>query len=485
MRRFPLLTVALRRENDLLLARQRSRQITQLLGFSTGNSTRITTALAEIARNAFGYGGGGTVAFSIEGEKAGEQSLIVEVADHGPGIAHLDTILAGKYGSETGMGIGITGSRALMDEFRIETTAGIGTRVTMAKRLPRSAGRVGAVEIARLTDSLSARDDGSPFGELQLQNQELLSALDEITKREAEVTRLSLVAEEARGRAEAAQLVAERAVAVQERFMALTTHEFRTPLNSMLGYLDLLDMELKASLTEKQSAYFMRLQRACKHLVGVTNDFLDMSKGEAGQLTVARHSGAARLVISEAAALVATQAAARQVEITLTESTERVMYMGDVDRVRQVLINVLGNAVSYTPAGGIIRVTAAVVANPPEGSALVGGPWCTIRVEDSGPGIPADKVAHVFDPFVQVASSDQAGRKGTGLGLTVSRQLALLMGGDLIAEGSAGIRGGAAFTLWLAVGTRSNDRRAAVAGAMATETVGTASELASEKSTTA
>jgi signal transduction histidine kinase len=450
--RFPLLTVALRRENDLLLARQRARQITQLLGFSTGDSTRITTALAEIARNAVVYGRGGTVAFLIEDEQHGSQALAVHVADDGPGVADLDAILAGKYGSRTGMGTGITGSRALMDRFQIETAAGAGTRVMMSKMLPRSAPRIGAAEIARLTDALTARGDGSPFGELQLQNQELLRALDEITQRQAEVERLSLVAENARARAEAAQLVAERSVVVQERFMALTTHEIRTPLNSMLGYLELLDMELAAILTEKQAGYFLRVQRACKHLIGVTNDFLLMAKGEAGQLQVARHAGAVRLAISEAAALVAPQAAARTVEITLTETTERIMYLGDSDRVRQVLVNVLGNAVSFTPTGGSIRVTAAYVDDPPAGSELVGGPWCTIRIEDSGPGIPPDKLPHIFEPFVQVASASQSGRRGTGLGLTVSRQLALLMGGDLTAEGSAGIGGGAAFTLWLADG---------------------------------
>ena len=450
--RIPLLTVALRRENDLLLARQRARQIAQLLGFSTGDSTRITTALAEIARNALVYGHGGTVTFLIEDEQHGAQALAVHVVDQGPGVADLDTILAGQYGSHTGMGIGITGSRALMDRFQIESAAS-GTRVLMSKMLPRSAPRIGTTEIARLTDALTARGDGSPFGELQLQNQELLLALDEITRRQAEVERLSLVAEKARIRAEEAQLLAERSVVVQERFMALTTHEIRTPLNSMLGYLDLLDMELAAVMTEKQSGYFLRVQRACKHLIGVTNDFLLMAKGEAGHLQVARHPGAARLAISEAAALVAPQAAARSVEIALTETTERIMYLGDSDRVRQVLINVLGNAVSFTPAGGSIRVTAARVDDPPAGSELVGGPWCTIRIEDSGPGIPPDKLPHVFEPFVQVASASQSGRRGTGLGLTVSRQLALLMGGDLTAEGSAGIGGGAAFTLWLADGT--------------------------------
>ena len=451
--RLPLMTVALRRENDLLLARQRARQITQLLGFSTGDSTRITTAVAEIARNALGYGRGGTASFFVDGEQHGLQALVVVIADKGSGIANLDTILAGKYGSSTGMGIGITGSRALMDRFQIETAAGAGTRVVMSKMLPRSAPRVGTAEIARLTDSLTARGDGSPFGELQLQNQELLLALDEITRRQAEVERLSVVAEDARARAEDAQLVAERSVVVQERFMALTTHEIRTPLNAMLGYLELLDMEIHPALNEKQIGYFERVRRACRHLVGVTNDFLDMSKGEAGHLQVARHAGVARLAISEAAALVAPQAAARTVEITLTEATKRIMYLGDSDRVRQVLVNVLGNAVSFTPAGGSIRVSAAVVDEPPAGSTLVGGPWCTIRIEDSGPGIPPDKLPRVFEPFVQVASASQSGRKGTGLGLTVSRQLALLMGGDLIAEGSAGIDGGAAFTLWLAEGT--------------------------------
>ncbi len=453
--RIPLITIALRRENDLLLARQRSREITQLLGFSTGDSTRITTALAELARNALVYGGGGTVGFFIEDEQHGSQALVVHIKDDGPGIANLDTILAGNYGSKTGMGVGITGSRALMDRFEIETTVGGGTRIVMAKTLPHTAPHIGTADIARLTDKLTTRGDGSPFGELQLQNLELLSAIDEITRRQAEVERLSAVAEEARVRAEWAQLIAERSLIVQERFMALTTHEIRTPLNAMLGYLELLDMEIAGVMTDKQTGYFLRIQNACRHLMGITNDFLDMAKGEAGNLQVSRHAGAARQVISEAAALVAPQAAARGVEVTLAETTKRVMYMGDIDRIRQVLVNVLGNAVSFTPTGGRICVTAAIEEHPPADSLLVGGPWCTIRVEDSGPGIPADKLARVFEPFVQVASGSQAGRKGTGLGLTVSRQLALLMGGDLIAEGSAGIEGGAAFTLWLAAGPES------------------------------
>ena len=288
--------------------------------------------------------------------------------------------------------------------------------------------------------------EATPLGELEVQNQALLNTLQELTHRQAEVERLGVIAGDARDRAEAAQLVAERSVVVRERFMALTTHELRTPLNAILGYLDLLEMGLATSISDKQKDYFARVQRASKHLLGLTNDFLDMAQGDAGRLNVASFSGAARHVMSEASALVAPQATARDVTVLLSETTERVTYLGDVDRVRQVLVNLLGNAVSFTPKGGKVHVIATQSTEPPSGATLAGGPWCTIRVEDTGPGIPTDKLGHVFEPFVQLSSDGQATRKGTGLGLTVSRQLALLMNGDLTAASTGA---GAVFTLWL------------------------------------
>ncbi|HEY5061384.1 MAG TPA: sensor histidine kinase [Gemmatimonadaceae bacterium] len=444
----PLITVALRREPDILLARQRSRHISLFLGFSNGDATRITTALSEVARNAFEYAGGGTVAFSVESHGTDRQDLVIRVADKGPGIPELAVILSADYKSQTGMGIGIRGSRALMDHFEIVSPAGEGTTVTMAKALRRSTSKFGPPDAARLIDELAKASEATPLGELQMQNQALIRTLEQLTEQQAEVKRLDMIATDARDRAEAARVVAARSVVVRERFMALTTHELRTPLNAIMGYLDLLDMELAASITEKQKVYFARINRACKHLVGITNDFLDMASGDVGGLKVARHEGTARHVMSEASALVAPQAAARGITVELSETSERVVYLGDVDRVRQVLVNVLGNAVSFTPVGGRVAVVAARVCEAPAASGLVGGPWCSIRVEDSGPGIPGDKLDHVFEPFVQLSSDGQATRKGTGLGLTVSRQLAVLMGGDLTVE-SSGAGVGATFTLWL------------------------------------
>jgi signal transduction histidine kinase len=291
------------------------------------------------------------------------------------------------------------------------------------------------------------------LGELQLQNQTLLNTLQEITQRQSEIERLGVIAGDARDRAEAAQLIAERSIVVRERFMALTTHELRNPLQAIMGYVELLDTELSGSITAKQKDYFGRVERACKHLAGITNDFLDMAQGDAGRLKVARHPGAARHVISEASALVAPQAAARDITVRLSETTNHVMYLGDVDRVRQILVNLLGNAVSFTPPGGTVDVVATAETGSPSGTSLADGAWCAIRVEDTGPGIPRDKLGHVFEPFVQLLSEGQATRKGSGLGLTVSRQLALLMGGDLTAESTGA---GAVFTLWLADGSVSS-----------------------------
>jgi Signal transduction histidine kinase len=444
-----LLTVAIRREHDILLLRQRARQIAQFLGFSTVDTVRITTALSEMARNAFEYGSGGTVAFAIETQALDRQELVIRVQDNGSGIADVAGVLSPTFKSRTGMGIGIKGSRALMDRFTITSAIGKGTTVVMAKFLPWSASKFTPADASRLSGEIASSSESTPFGELQSQNQALLAALQELTEKQAEVERLSVIAEEERQKSDAARRVAERSMVVRERFMALTTHEFRTPLNAILGYLDLLDMEIAESITDTQKDYFARVQRACRHLVGVTNDFLDMAKGDAGHLTVTRREEPALQVMNEATALVTPQAGARNVILRVIEQSPHIRYLGDADRVRQILVNILGNAVSFTPSGGSVEVSVSRERDVDVDGTMAEGPWCTFRITDTGPGIPEEKLAHVFEAFVQATSDGQASRKGSGLGLTVSRQLAQLMGGDITVASSGA---GASFTLRLADG---------------------------------
>src|SRR5580658_5168678 len=133
----PVLTVAIRHEQDTVTVRQRSRQIARLLGFDTQDQTRIATAVSEIARNAFRYAGGGRAEFVIEG-KTTPQLFLINVTDEGPGIRNLQEILEGRYTSTTGMGMGIVGARRLMDQFDIESTKR-GTRVSLKKVFSRKA----------------------------------------------------------------------------------------------------------------------------------------------------------------------------------------------------------------------------------------------------------------------------------------------------------------------------------------------------------
>src|SRR5580692_6650122 len=124
----PILTLNIRHEHDTVAARQRARQVARLAGFDAQDQTRISTAVSEIARNAFRYANGGKVEYILDGATR-PQLLIIKVSDNGPGITQLKTILDGHYASTTGMGLGIIGARRLMDQFEIESTPGKGTTV--------------------------------------------------------------------------------------------------------------------------------------------------------------------------------------------------------------------------------------------------------------------------------------------------------------------------------------------------------------------
>ena len=125
---WPILTAAIEHESDVVAVRQRARRLAELLGFEAQDQTRIATAVSEIARNAFGYAGGGRVEFALDGA-AHPQVLVIRVVDSGPGIGDLDAILGGRYRSATGMGLGIVGARRLMDRFEIASAPRAGGRL--------------------------------------------------------------------------------------------------------------------------------------------------------------------------------------------------------------------------------------------------------------------------------------------------------------------------------------------------------------------
>src|SRR5262249_11780468 len=172
-----ILTLEIRLEHDVVLARQRARQLAGLLGFEAQDQTRIATSVSEIARNAYQYARGGRVEFSLlDGSPL---MFLARVRDSGPGIRDVRAILNGHYVSATGMGIGLIGVRRLMDHFHLESAAQGGTLVELGKILPRRA-ISGAPDLARISEELARRAPSNPFEEMQQQNQDMLRTLEEL-----------------------------------------------------------------------------------------------------------------------------------------------------------------------------------------------------------------------------------------------------------------------------------------------------------------
>jgi signal transduction histidine kinase len=237
-------------------------------------------------------------------------------------------------------------------------------------------------------------------------------------------------------------------------FLATVSHEIRTPVNAILGYHELLELGLAGPLTDKQRLYIERASASGRHLLSIIDDVLDFARIDAERLHVSREAFRLGAVMSDALLLVAPQARLRRIDIT--NATGRAAYQlaawGDPGRVKQILINLLSNAVKFTEARdgapGRLTIAAGITDDPPpEVKASRERPLIFVRVEDTGPGIAANRLEAIFDPFVQ---GDQAIAKhygGSGLGLAISRRLARLMGGDLTARSEEGV--GSTFFLWL------------------------------------
>ena len=252
--------------------------------------------------------------------------------------------------------------------------------------------------------------------------------------------------------AERARHEAEEANRAKSQFLATMSHEIRTPINAALGYAELLALGLAGPVTEQQQDYLGRLRTSSQHLLGLINEVLDLSKAEAGQMTVVREPAMTGGAVGAAVTITLPLADGKGIRLVDQGAGEPgIPYVGDEQRVRQIVVNLLSNAVKFTPPGGSVTVTCDTAAEAPASPHLSGrGPWAVIRVEDTGMGIAAGEQERVFEPFVQAEAGLTRTAGGTGLGLTISRRLARLMGGELTVQSRAGA--GSTFTLWLPAG---------------------------------
>jgi signal transduction histidine kinase len=245
-----------------------------------------------------------------------------------------------------------------------------------------------------------------------------------------------------------AREAAEAASRLKSEFLATMSHEFRTPLNAIIGYAQLLDMGVLGPATPAQQEHLERLQASARHLLRLVDDVLDVAKSDADRLTVRRDPLATGVAVAAALTLVQPQAAARGVRLVdAGGGAPGAPYVGDEHRVRQILVNLLSNAVKFTPPGGQVTVTGGTTGLADGEARAPSGSWTYVRVEDTGPGIAPELHDRLFEPFVQGDGGLTREQGGTGLGLAISRRLARRMGGEITVGGRPGA--GAAFTLWL------------------------------------
>jgi signal transduction histidine kinase len=290
-----------------------------------------------------------------------------------------------------------------------------------------------AAQVAEARQELEQRADDSQrvADELAGVNRRMQSAIVEAQSARTE-------AERARGEAEAANRT-------KSDFLAMMSHELRTPLNAIAGYAELIELGIHGPVTDAQRDALNRIARSQAHLLTLINDVLNFARIDAGQIRYAVHDVRMVDTLAEIEPLVAPQVATRRLTFQYHPCDPEIVAAADRDKVRQVALNLLANAVKFTPEGGTVSLSCDA-----DGSTV------RVHVRDTGPGIDAEQLPVIFEPFVQGHRALNRPNEGVGLGLAISRDLARGMGGDVSVATEMGV--GSTFTLHL---PRSGVARAA------------------------
>ena len=237
---------------------------------------------------------------------------------------------------------------------------------------------------------------------------------------------------------------------MKSEFLANVSHELRTPLNAIVGFIDLLREGVYGELTPRQSVPVERIEASANHLRILVDQVLDLAKIAAGKLDVQPETIMLRPFLLDVTTEMESLASEKGLAISLTLGAALPTVRADPTHLRQILINLIGNACKYTESGVIaIRAAVSDESDSPRLRHSATGRWLCIAVTDSGPGIPLADQQRIFEEFEQIDAGPRthSERRGTGLGLPISRRLAEAMGGDVTLESEPGK--GATFTLWL------------------------------------
>jgi signal transduction histidine kinase len=403
---------------NLVILRDRTRQVGELFGLDKLQRTRFITAVSEIARNTVQYAGEGNVVFLFDsGDAPGStQHLTAQVSDKGPGIKDLPGVLAGGINSKGQVPLGIAGSKRLVDQFSIESPGDGGTVVTMSMALPRSAARLSGADVASRVDQLARRKPQSPMEELEQQNRDMLYTLEELRLKQQEL-----------------QVADVR----KNQFLSTLAHELRGPLGTLHMTLEVLKRKTDIDAADLAKRCEV-MGRQTQQLANLVNDLMDVTRVTLGKVELEKKSVEVNELVSQAVEMSEWAIKAKEHEVAVALHDGPLWIHGDTTRLKQVLCNLLQNAARYTPQRGTIDISVRREAA-----------YAVVKVADTGIGIEPDILPHVFDLFVQGAPGGTSGNQGgLGVGLTLVRKLTEDHAGTVSAS-SAGTGKGSQFTVAL------------------------------------
>ncbi|HEY7394531.1 MAG TPA: CHASE3 domain-containing protein [Gemmatimonadaceae bacterium] len=274
--------------------------------------------------------------------------------------------------------------------------------------------------------------------ELEMQNEQLQQQAVELETQTEHLQQQTLALEAQTEAAERAQYAAEIANAAKTEFLAAMSHELRTPLNAIAGYADLLSMGVRGPVSESQLQDLSRIKKSSLHLLSLINEILNLARIEAGRVDVHMTDVSAQAMLEDVAGLVVPQMQSKSLTCTVDPCDPSLGIHTDSEKARQILLNLLTNAYKFTDRGGRVNISCSSTSTLGQ-DGMTPVRQVSIRVTDSGRGIPADKLVAIFEPFVQIdRRQTPEPDQGLGLGLAISRDLARTMGGDLTVESTPG-----------------------------------------------